>query len=134
MPTHSEKWVASTAYGPSLDVVFKIFSCSRRREVLALLADRELYAYVLADLVSVDPGQLSRWMKLMTSAGLVEWRSDGRTHIYGLTDLIEVRLEPPHTAIAVRTCAGELTLRFPVEDFARVLDALHLRLGPDAGE
>ena len=68
--------------------VFDALADPTRRRVLELLADRERSAGELAGEFSVSRPAVSRHLRVLRDAGLVQWREDAQRRIYKL------RVEP----------------------------------------
>ena len=74
--------------------VFEALAQPTRREILRLLADRELTVGGIAERFSVTQPAISQHLRVLREAGLVEHRRDGARRIYrvrpeGLGDLHE---------------------------------------------
>jgi DNA-binding transcriptional ArsR family regulator len=72
--------------------VFDAIAQPTRREILRLLADRELSAGTVASRFAVTQPAISQHLKVLREAGLVRERRDGTRRLYtarpeGLTDL-----------------------------------------------
>jgi DNA-binding transcriptional ArsR family regulator len=65
----------------SLDVVFHALSSEPRREMLGALADGERTVGDLASPFDISLAAVSKHLKVLESAGLVERRVEGRTTI-----------------------------------------------------
>ena len=64
--------------------VFDALADPTRRRVLELLADRERSAGELAGEFSVSRPAVSRHLRVLRDAGLVQWREDAQRRIYKL--------------------------------------------------
>ena len=72
--------------------VFEAIAQPTRREILRLLADRELSAGAVASRFSVTQPAISQHLKVLREAGLLEERREGTRRLYrvrreGLSDL-----------------------------------------------
>jgi DNA-binding transcriptional ArsR family regulator len=72
--------------------VFEAVAQPKRREILRLLADRELSAGEVASRFAVTQPAISQHLRVLKQAGLVEERRDGTRRLYsvrpeGLADL-----------------------------------------------
>lgn len=64
--------------------VFEAVADPTRREILALLRDRERSAGEVAEAFPVSRPAISRHLRVLRECGLVAWRDEGQRRIYRL--------------------------------------------------
>jgi len=64
--------------------VFEAVADPTRREILAMLRDRERTAGEVAGAFAVSRPAISRHLRVLRECGLVSWRGDGQRRIYAL--------------------------------------------------
>ena len=64
--------------------VFEAVADPTRREILALLRNRELAAGDVAGAFAISRPAISRHLRILRECGLVAWRGDGQRRIYRL--------------------------------------------------
>ena len=104
--------------------VFEALAQPKRREIMRLLADRELSAGEVASRFDVTQPAISQHLKVLKQAGLVSERRDGARRLYsvrpeGLADL--------HAFLAAVLPAGLERLKQEAEAEQRRLDARDAR-------
>lgn len=67
-----------------MDDLFAILADPTRRQIVALLAERERSVGELVAAFSVSQPAISRHLRVLREAGLVRVRGDGQRHIYRL--------------------------------------------------
>jgi DNA-binding transcriptional ArsR family regulator len=75
----------------STDAVFRALSDPTRREMLALLRDRELTVMELAEPFQMSQPAVSQHLAVLRDSGLVSARRDGRNRLY--------RIEPENLRV-----------------------------------
>ena len=75
-------YIKRMARSPTTTDAFNAIAEVRRRELLGLLAKRELSVGELVDLTGVTQPQVSKHLRVLREVGLVEVREEGRVRWY----------------------------------------------------
>lgn len=76
--------------GPTLDELLELCTGEAHREVLLLLSRGHFDVSGLSRVVSMDMGQISRYLHRLEAAGLTHCESEGKHRYYVLTDRVKV--------------------------------------------
>jgi len=110
-----------------MHAVLDVLAEPNRRQILDLLVDRERPVGDLVEVLGISQPAVSKHLRIMREAGLVESRSDAQRRLYRVTPAplreLDAWLEPYRMLWESR-----------IDDLERHLDAVHGRPPSPAGE
>lgn len=87
--------------------LIRLLGCGKRLEMLAALSTGPLCVDELASVLNYEPTDMSKNLKVLRSAGLVQEGRDGHSHPHCLTTGVSAHLRDQHLSISTTTYRRE---------------------------